>query len=773
MDFIRSEKVELIQLIIPESSSKEFMNKVGKESMLHFIDLNQEIPKHKRANSSRIAFLESLEGKGANLISSINQEGFFMSNTLVTGKPASDLIQGESIPEKILEYDLKITKLSEAIQNLKDEYINLCRQRDVYKYVIDYLKDSNLQLKVKGPKITSKAKTGPTSFTCGLIEEKRYNSLQRLLFRAMRGNIIFNKFNIEYDNNSFGESGRYCGFLIFSVSGESSYKIESLCKALNSIVIQVEIDDDLRRESLNSILAKIDDIFNLLYETQRARRFELSKISDDISNLISCVIIEKEILKSFNLMKKDNSTNPYYIAESWIQTMFLPRLDKIIEELDTEIKPIISVLKRKEDPPTKFPESEIFSPFEELTDSYGIPSFGEINPSIFMISTFPFIFGVMFGDIGHALIVIFFASLIFLFKKKKISNGFNIVDNSTLKTLITYRYLFLLLGLHSLYSGLIYNDFFSRSIRFFPSSFKTENSVVSLRKEGYVYPIGLDPLWNVSTNRLVMYNSYKMKQSIVLGIIHMVFGMCLSALNFYKSDNFTGIFYNFAPKLLFFVCSFGYLGFLIVFKWIIPVDISLISVFINMVLGFGKVSEDLPSMFKGQEIFQKILMTVMILTIPVMLGGETASSYIRRRRLNSVGYKSLDNPNLKIPKESLSDLFMNNVIHSIEFILGSVSNTASYLRLWALSLAHAQLSEVLWEMVLLNSVGNPIKLIVAFPFWAIFTISILVLMEGMSAFLHALRLHWVEFNNKFFNGNGYKFEPFDTTEQKIQNTIDK
>lgn len=59
-----------------------------------------------------------------------------------------------------------------------------------------------------------------------------------------------------------------------------------------------------------------------------------------------------------------------------------------------------------------------------------------------------------------------------------------------------------------------------------------------------------------------------------------------------------------------------------------------------------------------------------------------------------------------------------------------------------------------------NIFTGSIGLLLGFVFLSIATIGVLLMMDALECFLHSLRLHWVEFQNKFFKGEGLKFKSF-------------
>merc|ERR1712008_639476 len=84
------------------------------------------------------------------------------------------------------------------------------------------------------------------------------------------------------------------------------------------------------------------------------------------------------------------------------------------------------------------------------------------------------------------------------------------------------------------------------------------------------------------------------------------------------------------------------------------------------------------------------------------------------------------------------EVFIHQIIETIEYVLGTVSHTASYLRIWALSLAHQQLSLVFFQKTLTMGLTmaypvNGIVLFFMFAAWFGITLGVLMGMDVWSA----------------------------------------
>ena len=126
------------------------------------------------------------------------------------------------------------------------------------------------------------------------------------------------------------------------------------------------------------------------------------------------------------------------------------------------------------------------------------------------------------------------------------------VKNESFDTFFGGRYIILLMGVFSIYTGLIYNDIFSKAANIFGSSWYPLFDNITLDRgealqlnpvkhtdtnptgmfAGFPYPFGIDPVWQVSNNMIMFTNSVKMKMSIILGVVHMLFGIILGVFNY-------------------------------------------------------------------------------------------------------------------------------------------------------------------------------------------------------------------------------------------------
>ena len=837
---------------IPKESANEILFALGKlKNAIEFEDLTKNDIEAKKSFGDMIKRCDEMKKKIDDFIQickefqvPLNKNNtFYDLNSRLSldmqnrdkkfGSTYFDLVESE-----ILKNSRKISDLVDSHEQMRENLIILIEKKHVLEKASELIRDS-LPLGNFSDSDSNEDGILPSInsnlvLMAGTVPTENEMKLKRMIFRISRGNATSNFYNLYIDKDEYiyTSTVRQRGFSIANMSDKNPivHNIELLNNMnnekkifsvvfpgssenvlLKKILKACEIFQASRysvpksskiREELDALNADIHDKKAMLQSIERTLNDllkELNKFQEinGYKYLIYKIYFEQQRLIYTNLGKcilRENFVdgrvwipqNKLDLIEQTLNNLFKDKENKINASLtDIENEPNIN-------PPTLIITNEFTSVPQMIVDTYGTPRYKEINPGYFTIITFPFLFGVMFGDIGHSLFLLCLSIYLFI-KNKSLSKS----SNSMVQVLAQSRYFILLMGFFALYCGLLYNDFLSVPIYFSSCYNKFGKSGEYLdKKKDCKYKFGVDPVWIISNNELTFVNSLKMKFSVIIGVFQMSMGIVLKGLNAIYDKNLVDCFFVFIPQLIFMLILFGYMDALIFLKWSVNYDNEedtapdIKSYLMNIVLKFGELP---PAPADGKDwkligdrnLFEKLHKGILILALvcliimlvpPIFLNFKKAKkNYAKLNRINvennDEANENLIQVNLDINQENqeplMSDFVVASIIETIEFALGAISNTASYLRLWALSLAHSQLSKVFFEYsigMFSRFIDQPVVdgmlLASIFVIYGGVTFGVLLCMDFMECFLHTLRLHWVEFQNKFFKADGHKFQPF-------------
>jgi len=312
-------------------------------------------------------------------------------------------------------------------------------------------------------------------------------------------------------------------FVVFFIGDYARNMIKKFCDYMG---VEIFLDSSEKFDSDNMVSEvekKIRNHEDLLHHTDN----DLKRLMEKKRGMVQRWGIQlKQELSIRSLLNKFGVNRDLLQAEGWIPTDSISKLERSLEESTrgTQGGYHLEEIAGKGTKPTYFRTNEFTAPFQNIIDTYGIARNGEFNPAVPSIITFPFLFGVMYGDVFHGSFLLL-GALLLLWNEKSNAQS----KNEMLGALHYGRYLFLLMGLFAVFNGFIYNDLTSISMNLWNGTQYEDATIAGhVVEKGMVkgvYAFGVDPVWGVSSQQLAFMNSLKMKTSVILGITQLSFGL--------------------------------------------------------------------------------------------------------------------------------------------------------------------------------------------------------------------------------------------------------
>jgi V/A-type H+/Na+-transporting ATPase subunit I len=332
--------------------------------------------------------------------------------------------------------------------------------------------------------------------------------------------------------------------------------------------------------------------------------------------------------------------------------------------------------------------------FQPVTLEQGLPGKHEVDPTPLVSFVFPIFFGMMFGDVGHGLILTAF---------------FLLVRQRSTGSMRQWANMFIVAGISAIVFGIIFGEFFELSF----SSIVPIPALVEIihRAAGSQDTFNFLPTAFAGVNLVLVV-------SFLIGIAHLTTALGLDVYQGYREHNRTELWLEKVPVFTMYVSGVGY-G----------------LAFVGTGFSFNVLSTSAPNPLLGvpNNVLGAVSLLVLVPSMLVILAGKSVAI--------SAG---------KLKEGSALGALSNGGLEVFERISQFMSNTISYVRLAVMLLVHAGL------LLIVNLYFLPWNGVINIVPWVIFNLLILAF-EAFIVYVQDLRLHLYEFFTKFYSGTGKPF----------------
>jgi V-type H+-transporting ATPase subunit a len=328
--------MSFIQLYIPLEIAQQTVWELGENGNVEFRDLNPDVNPFQRVFVSEIKRLDEMERicrflknealKTRVVIKSLDK------SFPIPAKSFQELVEIES---QLQIHEARLLQMNESKITLSKRLLELTELLNVLKETSGFFEENEAKLDDRFPTREDSSLLqgnyydrleigdGPRGdsflgFVAGVLPRSRVGAFEKIMFRALRGNLYLNHVEISEDimDPTTEVPVKKNVFVIFAQGNETLAKIKKLCVSLNATLYPVDSSRDRRRENALEVAARIEDLKHVLDNTLIAKKGELISVSHNLEFWISLLKKEKAVYHTLNFFNYDQNRKAL-ISEGW------------------------------------------------------------------------------------------------------------------------------------------------------------------------------------------------------------------------------------------------------------------------------------------------------------------------------------------------------------------------------------------------------------------------------------------------------------------------